>query len=277
VLIGLRRRRTLASFDYQWEHLPAGDAMVSDSWFLANVERILSEELLAIEPAWFAGRRVLDAGCGGGRWTVGLLRLGAHVTAVDWSPHALAATAAHAARLAPEAVAAGRLRTERMDLLAPPPEGDRAFDLVFSFGVLHHTGDTRRALANVAARVATDGVLFLYLYGSSSVGWPKRLALAAGRTALAPVPLRAKQALLRLVLPRRDLHQSFDLFSPLINERLDPGAVTSWLHELGFPDVVPTIPHGELFLRACRPVCSARPFRPPAAPPYWFERYSRRS
>jgi SAM-dependent methyltransferase len=277
MLKGLRRRLTRASFDYQWRHLPVGDAMVSDSWFLENVERILWQELLGIEPGWFRGRRVLDAGCGAGRWTVGLLRLGARVTAVDSSAHALETTVAHAARLAASAVTEGRLETRRVNLLDPGDDLGGPFDLVFSFGVLHHTGDTRRALEQVVRHVAQDGVLFLYLYGTTSIGWGKRVALAVGRTALAPLPLPAKRAVLDVVLPSRDLHQKFDLFSPLINDRHDLGEVSAWLGERGFTEVAATIPHTELFLRASRAGCSARPFLPEASPPYWFERYARRS
>lgn len=277
MLKGLRRRRTLASFDYQWRHLPVGDAMVSDSWFLENVERILTQELLGIDPGWFAGRRVLDAGCGGGRWTVGLLRLGARVTAVDSSAHALETTVAHAGRLAESALKEGRLQTRRVDLLDPGDDLGGPFDLVFSFGVLHHTGDTRRALEQVARHVAHDGVLFLYLYGTNSVGGGKRAALAVGRTALALLPLPAQRAVLDVVLPGRDLHQKFDLFSPLINDRHDLGDVSAWLRELGFTEVAVTIPHTELFLRASRTDCGARPFLSAPHPPYWFERYARRS
>ena len=70
----------------------------------------------------------------------------------------------------PEAVAAGRLATEKIDLLSmPAPLAGRRFDLVFSFGVLHHTGDTRRALGNVAGLTRHDGVLFAYLYGARSL------------------------------------------------------------------------------------------------------------
>src|SRR6266545_5892528 len=89
MLASLRRRQTLASFDYQWGELPEGDAMLSDPWFRENVDRILVEELLCVERDWFRGRRVLDAGCGIGRWTLGFLRLGCDVTAVDFSPRAL--------------------------------------------------------------------------------------------------------------------------------------------------------------------------------------------
>ncbi|HSC32764.1 MAG TPA: hypothetical protein VLD17_13590, partial [Gemmatimonadaceae bacterium] len=76
------REQTLASFDWQWSHLPSGDFMPGDVWFDANATRVLTDELCAIDPRWFAGKRVLDAGCGRGRWTRSLLELGAEVTAI---------------------------------------------------------------------------------------------------------------------------------------------------------------------------------------------------
>ncbi|HET9315018.1 MAG TPA: class I SAM-dependent methyltransferase, partial [Vicinamibacteria bacterium] len=137
----LRRRQTLASFDHQWGCLREGDAMLSDPWFRENVDRVIVEELLCVERDWFHGKTVLDAGCGIGRWTLGLLRLGCRVLAVDASTHALEAVHAGLRELAPDAVAEGRLETRQVDLLDLPPDiRERRFDLVFSFGVLHHTG-----------------------------------------------------------------------------------------------------------------------------------------
>jgi SAM-dependent methyltransferase len=272
----LRRRQTLASFDYQWREMAAGQAMLSDDWLSANVDGILADELLAIDRGWFEGRHALDAGCGAGRWSLGLLRLGCRVTAVDASAGAVAAASAEMAGRAPEAVAAGRFEGRTADLLDLPGDlARRRFDLVFSFGVLHHTGDTRRALANVASLVAPDGVLFVYLYGQRSVPAPKRLALALARSALAPLPFRLKRTMLARLFPRRDTHQAFDLFSPLVNDRYRHETVEGWLRELGFDEVTRTLPHTELFLRASRRGCSAAPFRPPAPRPYWFERYRR--
>jgi SAM-dependent methyltransferase len=272
----LRQRQTLASFDYQWGHIPSGDAMLSDEWFLDRVDRIVADELLGIERGWFAGRTVLDAGCGGGRWTLGLLRLGCRVVAVDASAHAVAATRAQMERLAPDAVAQGRLETGRADLLSLPASlAVRRFDLVFSFGVLHHTGDTRTALANVARLAGPGGVLFLYLYGSRSAPRAARALVNTVRMALAPLPFAAKHAVLARLLPRRDTHQAFDLLSPTINETSADATVEGWLREEGFAEVSRTLPHTDLFLRAAR-ASHAVPFRPAPDPPYWFERYRRK-
>jgi SAM-dependent methyltransferase len=277
MLESLRRRQTLASFDYQWGELPEGDAMLSDPWFRENVDRILVEELLCVDRGWFRGRRVLDAGCGIGRWTLGLLRLGCDVTAVDFSPRALEKLEKQMRLLAPEAVAEGRLSTERVDLLdLPPTLASRRFDLVYSFGVLHHTGDTARALANVASLVEPDGLLFLYLYGSRSQTVATRLVLAALRAGLAPFPFRAKHTLLKAILPARDPHQAFDTFSPLVNDTYAHETVEGWLRELGFRDITRTIDYTELYLRARRDPSSAHPLRPLPGRPYWFERYRRR-
>jgi SAM-dependent methyltransferase len=272
----LQRRQTLHSFDYQWGELPDGDAMLSDPWFRENVDRIVWQELLGVDRAWFRGRRVLDAGCGGGRWTVGLLKLGATVVAADFSPRALQAARVQAEALVPDAIRDGRLSTLEADLLRPPAylTGQR-FDLVFSFGVLHHTGDTRGALAQIAPLVGPEGLLFLYLYGAQSVGRLARAVLAVGRLGLAALPFRIKRRALTLLLPGRNTHQAFDCWSPLINDRYEFDAVAAWLHELGFADVARTLDHTELYVRAARGAMVA-PFLEPPPRPYWFERYRRR-
>lgn len=272
----VRRRQTLASFDYQWGELPEGDAMLSDPWFIENVDRVLAEHLLGVVPSWFAGRTVLDAGCGAGRWTLGLLRLGCRVLAVDGSPRGVEATRAQMERLAPEAVQEGRLETARVDLLDPPADlMQRRFDLVFAFGVLHYTGDARKALANLAPLVSGEGMMFLYLYGQRSVSFWSQALLTVARLSLAPFPFAAKKAILRVLLPGRDTHQAFNLLSPLVDNRYDLETVSLWLRDEGLPAVAQTIPHTELFLRATREACVA-PLLPPPTPPYWFERYRKR-
>ncbi len=52
------------------------------------------------------------------------------------------------------------VRADLLDL----PLAERAFDLAFSIGVLHHSPDPRRAFAQVAARVKPGGRLAVWLY-----------------------------------------------------------------------------------------------------------------
>jgi len=269
----LRQKQTLASFDYQWKELPEGGGLLTDDWFGEHVDEILSEELLCLTRDWFAGKRVLDAGCGNGRWTIGLLRLGSEVVAVDASSHGLRRLEEAVDDLVPEG--RERLETREIDLLRLPEDlaSDR-FDLVFSFGVLHHTGDTWRALENIARLVAGDGVLFLYLYGRESLGAPTRAKLQLTRLALAPLPFGLKRWLLES-RPQLDVHQAFDSLSPTINERHSMAEVTEHLSAADFPSIERTIDHSELFVRALRnPVAVQEYELSHPTPPYWFDRYS---
>jgi SAM-dependent methyltransferase len=271
---GLLRSQTLASFDYQWRELPEGEALASDEWFVENVAPIISEQLLCLRADWFQGKRVLDAGCGIGRWAVGLLQLGCEVVATDFSEHAVERTRENVAAFCTPDEAA-RLETMQADILDLPADlaSDR-FDLAFSFGVLHHTGDTRRALAAIADLVVPDGALFVYLYGKRSLSNRDRASLAVQRFILAPLPFALKRRAISLLRPGVDEHQVFDLLSPTINARHTFGEVGNWLVEAGFPEVVQTIDHSELFVRALR---TPEPFAPFLLPfpgrPYWFERY----
>ena len=48
------------------------------------------------------------------------------------------------------------------------------YDIVYSWGVLHHTGDLWTAMENAQQRVAAEGKLFIALYndtGSQSARW----------------------------------------------------------------------------------------------------------
>src|SRR4029077_425809 len=92
------------------------------------------------EVSW-KGQRVLDAGCGGGRYSVAWRLLGAaHVTGLDVSKTGLAD-------------ARDRVKTAGIDGVEFEPGSvlrlpftDDVFDVVFSNGVLHHTVDWREGL-----------------------------------------------------------------------------------------------------------------------------------
>lgn len=107
------------------------------------------------------GRTFLDVGCGSGLHAVAALRLGARsVHAIDYDPDSVATAQAVLTRFAAD----GDWRVERGDALAAEGLPPGPFDVVYSWGVLHHTGDVWRAIDNTASRVGPGGRLALALY-----------------------------------------------------------------------------------------------------------------
>ena len=148
------------------------------------------------------------------------------------------------------------------------------YDLVFCWGVAHHTGDTKTALKNISSIIKNDGLIYLYLYGKDSYSWRAELKREAIRATFLFLPFNTKEKLLkRIVGSGKRVHGYFDAFSPSINDTFKHETVKKWLKELGFHNVTKTIDHTELFIRAYRTHCSAeRYFLPPAQKPYWFQK-----
>ena len=99
------------------------------------------------------GHRVAEIGCGPGRATLYLTRLGHQVWAVDLSVGSLAL----ARRRAP-----GASYTAATNLALP--FADASFDAVISDGVIHHTPDARRSLQENARILKPGGYLYLGVY-----------------------------------------------------------------------------------------------------------------
>jgi 2-polyprenyl-3-methyl-5-hydroxy-6-metoxy-1,4-benzoquinol methylase len=117
-------------------------------------QRLALRRWLRIRP----GTRVLDVGCGIGRWSRRLAARGAAVTGVDLSPTMIAEAARRA--VADGCAAACRFRVGELSTLAL---GER-FDLVLGVTVLQHVLDPTRLRAGVAAlaaHLAPDGRLVL--------------------------------------------------------------------------------------------------------------------
>ncbi len=110
-----------------------------------------------LEPMDFLGKQVLDAGCGFGRHAFYAARYGAEVVAIDSSMDALLAAKANTSDLA-------RVHLIQADLYNPPFR-ERAFDLVYSFGVLHHLEKPSEALSSLSELVMSGGRLSLWAYG----------------------------------------------------------------------------------------------------------------
>src|SRR5215210_3597410 len=129
--------QTKASFSYQWGEITEGTGLIGDPTFEAGLAGTVATYADLPEDD-FKGKRVLDAGCGNGRFTYAFVQLGAEVTSIDQSDTALA----HVRSLLPPPNPVLR----QHDLLQPLPFAGE-FDLVWCYGVAHHTGNTRRAVS----------------------------------------------------------------------------------------------------------------------------------
>ncbi|MGQ0797365.1 MAG: methyltransferase domain-containing protein [Methanobacteriota archaeon] len=249
---------TQRAFGAQWARRQAGRF---ESEFLFGLTREEEQRMffdaLDLRPEDLRHRWVLDAGCGSGRLTRGLASFGGDVVGLDVAP-----TIDYVGR---QAAALPNLHLVQGSLL-DIPLADDAFDVVWSMGVIHHTGDTPRAFANLARVVRPGGRLYVWVYSSRKLSLYKVIRDAVRFShrvrkdllfylcyMMAP-PLKlyhtAKFAVRsirgRPVTPRErreaqirtiafELH---DDLAPPFQTRHVPGEVLGWFRDGGFEDLV---------------------------------------
>jgi 2-polyprenyl-6-hydroxyphenyl methylase/3-demethylubiquinone-9 3-methyltransferase len=118
-----------------------------------------------------SGKTFLDVGSGSGLHAIAAESLGARVTAFDYDPDSVAATAS---------LAEGRFTVTQASVLdAGFMRGLGRFDVVYCWGVAHHTGSMWRALELLADAVKPGGTLVLAIYNDQ--GTPSRRWLVVKR------------------------------------------------------------------------------------------------
>jgi len=133
---------------------------VLDDERIAEAERSLTTWL---GEGALEGKSFLDAGCGSGLFSLAALRLGARqVHSFDYDPDSVGCALELRRRFGGENPA---WTVERGDVLDDAYVNRLGtYDVVYSWGVLHHTGDMWRALRTVERAVSPGGRLFIAIY-----------------------------------------------------------------------------------------------------------------
>jgi 2-polyprenyl-6-hydroxyphenyl methylase/3-demethylubiquinone-9 3-methyltransferase len=123
------------------------------------------------EPS-LADKTFLDIGCGSGLFSLAARRLGARVHSFDVDPDSVRCTSALRKQFLP---ADPGWTVEQGSVLNDAYlESLGTFDVVYSWGVLHHTGNMWPAIDAASRRVGPNGKLFIAIYndlGSRTRRW----------------------------------------------------------------------------------------------------------
>ncbi len=213
----------------------SADAM---NYFLAN---LVHPDMT--QASW-KGKLVLDAGCGHGMYVRQLGEAGARIVGLDVSETVLDVYA----RLRHQPSVYGLQANVLHPGLAP-----RQFDVVFSNGVIHHTGDTRMAFRRMAELVRLGGYLGVWVYPFRSRLWEAMQAIV--RAVTTRVPARLLYYLCYLPVPllsvfpaysgtslktaswRQCAQVVFDFYAPRHQTHHHPEEIAGWFREEGFDNI----------------------------------------
>jgi len=213
-----------------WQHKPEDERAL----FLRNMD---------VVPAHLSGRVLLDAGCGDGRLTSALADLGMETIGIDLSEGVEVGFANNRSPL---------VHYIQGDLLAPPLRLD-TFDFVWSWGVLHHTRNTRVALEECAKMLRPGGRLFVWLYDKA----PNRRDGIIRATQKAPLAVKrlvsrvfglgnrlkavvgAGNRVTRTQSSDEVYFWNLDMYGPEFRHLQTQSEVERWFAELGLQNVTP--------------------------------------
>jgi 2-polyprenyl-3-methyl-5-hydroxy-6-metoxy-1,4-benzoquinol methylase len=154
----LTRVETHFAFGENWASYARNISKMEVVEAISGLRRLLGDGDLA-------NKRFLDVGSGSGIHSLAALHLGAkEVIAVDLDANSVSTTR----QLLDESFPHGNYQVKHFSVFDLDPAADGRFDVVYSWGVLHHTGDMVRAIRQCAGMVVPGGEFVFALYHKTS-------------------------------------------------------------------------------------------------------------
>jgi ubiquinone/menaquinone biosynthesis C-methylase UbiE len=236
---------TINSFNYQWTHLSDSKYLLTDESWRKNVDQYILDEL-SITKEDIKNKTVIDVGCGGGRWSYGFAKLGCKVTSVDISEGPCKLTQKNVPQA--EVIMSDLFKLQEVST-------NRKFDIVWCWGVIHHTANPRMAFEILTTLMHRNSIIHLYLYSFNRGQKVKRL-----RKLLKIFSLKNRERIIRLFIKTGVLHGSvhewYDALSTQINHEIEEPTVKQWFEEfrLLYKRYTPQWAHGskDLFVTGTR-------------------------
>ncbi len=147
-------------FGHEWVHFDRHG--FDDHVYNEKFEKQIFHEKTLLKSKSLKNKLVLDAGCGNGRYTYQALRCGAEVVGFDLGPGV--ESAYHNTAQFPKA------HIIQADIFNLPFKKE-VFDVVFTIGVIHHTGNSKRAFYSLLPQLKLDGTLAVTCYHKGNCIW----------------------------------------------------------------------------------------------------------
>ena len=226
----------MTDFDKQWKDVLGEDFLTHNlEQFHFNKKRVKEFLNYTGIKSWYKkdsfikNQICLDAGCGPGRWTYAMQQLGAkQVDSFDLSSEAIN----RCKKTNPKAF------VQNIWQLEPNP----IYDFVLSWGVLHHTKNTREAFSKVVSQVKKGGMLHIMVYNKENDWYYDGFR---GETCV-----KKHEEWEKLTFEKQiemcqnkgktsggDIHGWFDAFNPTFNWSHSADEVKKWFEEEGFSNI----------------------------------------